>query len=73
MSSDQGGTAANGTLEAYSDIDPWLVCDTAYIDQAIEAAIRLQGVDNVDYLFVMPHSHSLNRRCIYHLQGAGRI
>ncbi len=42
----------------------------AYIDQAIEAAIRLQGVDNVDYLFVMSHSHSLNRRCIYHLQGA---
>ena len=36
-----GGTDANGTLEAYSDIDPWLVCDTAYIDQAIEAAMHL--------------------------------
>ena len=64
------GADAIGTVDEYSDIDYWIDIVDAYEEQAYEAVENaLSELAEIDYKYVMQHSHPQIRQRIYHLQG----
>ena len=64
------GADANGTADAYSDIDLWVDVADAHIDEAIAMAEQaLQEIAPFDYKAELPHGHPQIRQLMYHLAG----
>ena len=64
------GADANGTSDEYSDIDIWADIADENEAEAIEATEdALREIAEIDYRYVMNHSHPQIRQRIYHLQG----
>lgn len=63
------GADANGTLDAYSDLDFWLDFEDSYEVQAIAAVENtLRRLGEIDFQYNMAHSHPKLRQRIYHLK-----
>lgn len=63
------GADANGTLDDYSDIDIYIDIKDENEVEAIEAVeTALSEISEVDYRYIMNHSHPKLRQRIYHLK-----
>ena len=67
------GADATGTVDEYSDIDFWVDFEDEYEEQAISAVeVALSEIAEIDYKYVMNHSHPKIRQRIYHLLGTSK-
>ena len=67
------GADATNTADEYSDIDFWVDFEDEHEEQAIEAVENaLSEISEIDYKYVMHHSHPKIRQRIYHLEGTSK-
>ena len=62
------GADANGGVDEYSDLDLWIDVEDAFLNDAIasvESALR--GLGELDFCYVMEHSHPQIRQRTYHI------
>ena len=64
------GSDANGTADAYSDIDLWAdVADEKEQEAIASVESALRGIAPFDFCHIMTHGHPKIRQRIYHLAG----
>ena len=67
------GADATNTADEYSDIDFWVDFEDVYEAEAIEAVENaLSEISEIDYKYIMRHSHPKIRQRVYHLAGTSK-